>query len=313
MNPARMITVAIAAFVALIALSSMFFVVHEYDQALVLRLKKPVRMVSEPGLHFKIPLIEETLFFEKRILEWDGSPDQIPTSDNKYIYLDTMARWRIVDPLKFYQSVRNERGAQTRLDDIIDASARDAIASHKLLDSVRTSDRIYDVPMEEVRFELDPEQVGNVDIGREELTKLILKESIPLMADMGIELVDVRIKRVNYIESVRRKVYDRMISAQKRIAARYRSEGQGKHAEVIGQMERELKVIRSEAYRESQIIKGGADARATKIYADAYNRSPEFYSFMQTLESYRESVKGNHKLIITTNSDYYKYLKRASR
>lgn len=307
-NPAAIL---IALVVLLVLVFGSLFVVSEYEQAVVTRFQKPVRTVPEPGLHLKIPVIERVLRFDKRILEWDGYPEQIPTNDNKYIYLDTMARWRIVDPLLFLQSLRDERRAQSRLDDIIDAAARDMVASHVLIDAVRTSDRILEIPQEDSRFELDPEQVGKISVGREELARKILENARVLVAAMGIELLDVRIKRINYIESVRQKVYDRMISGQKRIAARYRSEGEGKHAEIVGGMNRELKKITSEAYREAQEIKGKADGKATRIYASAYNRAPEFYSFLQTLESYRTTIKGNSRLILTTDSDFYKYLKSA--
>ena len=248
-------------------------------------------------------------YFEKRLLEWDGSPNQIPTKDKRYIWVDTTARWRIADPLKFLQSVGSETGAHARLDDIIDSATRDYVTGHKLIEVVRNSNRLLS-KLEESEVAIESEDVvEKIKVGRDDLTRGILKQAKELIPQYGIELMDVRIKRINYVKEVRRKVYDRMISERKRAAEQYRSEGQGKKAEVEGEMKKELKRITSEAYRKAQEIKGKADAEAIKIYAEAYNKDPDFYSFLKTLETYKETIDGKSTIILTTDSDYYEYLK----
>jgi len=299
----------------IVLLNSTFYTLNEYEQAIITQFGRPVGgAVKEAGLHFKIPFIQKVHRFEKRILIWDGSADQIPTSDKKYIWLDTTARWRIIDPLLFYQSVGNVTGAQTRLDDIIDSAARDIVSSHLLIEVVRNTNKIIE----------RSEKMGNLEegidvsyerikIGREKLTEEILKRASELVPQYGIELLDVQIKRLNYVEDVRKKVYERMISERQRIASKYRSEGEGKKAEILGMKEKELNRIQSEAYRTAQEIKGEADGKATKIYADAYRVDPEFYAFMKTLEVYRNTIGSNSKVILTTDSDLYRYLKRVRK
>lgn len=291
-----------------------FFTLGEGKQAVITQFGRPVGgPIMQAGFHFKLPLIQKVYVFEKRVLEWDGDPNQIPTKDKKYIWVDTTARWRITDPLKFLQTVASEVGAQSRLDDIIDAVVRDHVSKNLLIELVRSS--TWQPPvLEGLEEELLGEEAlleQEVHLGREEITRAILKDASKLVPQYGIELVDVRIKRINYVESVQEKVYTRMISERKRIAAQYRSEGEGRKAEILGQMERELKRIRSEAYRKAQEIQGRADAQATRIYGDAYGRDPEFYSFFKTLETYKDASNSNAYLILTTDSDYYKYLKKA--
>ncbi|MFP4242466.1 MAG: protease modulator HflC [Chitinispirillaceae bacterium] len=295
---------------SIVVLLNGVYIVNETNQAIITQFGKPVgKTESEPGLHFKIPFIQKVYKFEKRWLEWDGDANQIPTEDKKYIWLDAYARWRISDPLLFFQTVQDERGAQTRLDDIIDGETRNAIADNNLIEIVRTSNRV-------MRFEnlpsdiIDTSALQKVELGREKIVNRILKRSSKLASEYGIELVDVRLKRINYSERVQQKVFERMISERLRIAEKYRSEGEGRSAEIEGQKERELKKITSEAYRKSQEIKGEADAQAAKIYAQAYSKDPEYYSFIKTLEGYETTMDEKSLLILSTENDYYKYLKK---
>ena len=260
-----------------------FFIVNEYEQAVITQFGKPI---GEPkrkaGLYFKIPFIQKITYFDKRLLEWDGYPTQIPTKDKKYIWVDTTARWRIIEPLKFFQSVYDERGAHGRLDDIIDAAVRDLVTSSNLVEIVRSSNRLLEEAGAVDEVFIEEEALETINKGREVIRKDILKRAKELVPQYGIELLDVRIKRVNYVEEVRKKVYDRMISERKRAAEQYRSEGKGKKAEIEGQTEKELKVILSLAYKDSQLIKGEADKKATDIYAEAYNQDPEFFAFLKS-------------------------------
>jgi membrane protease subunit HflC len=299
---------AIAALI-LIILSSSFYTVDMTEQVVITQFGEPVGdPLTAPGLHVKIPFIQKVNTFEKRLLEWDGDPNQIPTKDKKYLWVNTYARWRIVDPLKFLQSVHDELGAHSRLDDIIDAATRDYITSHLLIEVVRNSNREMAVAGTELEL-AEEVLMHQIEWGREEVTRQILEQASQVVPEYGIEMVDVRIKHINYVEEVRRKVYERMISERKRIAEKYRSEGQGKKAEIEGQREKELQRITSEAYRTAQEIIGQADAKATKIYAAAYNKDPEFYSYVKTLETYEETLGGGSWLLLTTDSDYLQYLK----
>lgn len=298
--------------IAIIVLASTFFIVTETQQAVVTEFGKPIEEVKEPGLHIKKPFIQKVHYFEDRLLEWDGYPTQIPTLDKKYIWVDTYARWRITSPLKFLQSVRNETGAQARLDDIIDSAVRNQITSHILIEAIRSSNRPMATEIGTEGEESAIVEIEKISIGRDGITSDILKEAQSITPQYGIELVDVRIKRINYVETVRRKVYDRMIAERKQMAEKYRSEGQALRMEILGKKERELKTILSEAYRKSEEIKGRADGEATKIYADAYNNDPEFYSFLRTMETYKNTLKQNSWLILTTEGDYFNYLKAFS-
>lgn len=285
------------------------YVVNEAEQAVVTQFGKPVGDVKYPGLHFKLPFAQNVNRFENRILKWDGDPNQIPTKDKKFIWVDTTARWRIADPLLFYTSVATERGAMGRLDDIIDSVVRDAVSNRLLVELVRGSDYIG---QEDERFEVDgvtipPELLA----GREEIMAGILTKAQASTPEYGIELIDVQIKRINYVEQVRTRVYERMINERKKVAAQYRSEGEGEKAEILGKMQRELKGISSEAYRKALEVRGAADAEAAAIYANAYNQDKEFYAFLRTLESYKKAIQKNGRLVISTDSDYYKYLKKA--
>lgn len=287
------------------------YVVNEAEQAIVTQFGKPVGDVVTRGLHFKLPFAQKVNRFEKRILKWDGDPNQIPTKDKKFIWIDTTARWKIADPLLFYTSVNSERGAQSRLDDIIDSVVRDAVSSRLLVELVRGSDyQAQDGNTE--RFEVDGVAIPlDQLVGREEIMAGILKKAQASTPEYGIELIDVQIKRINYVEQVRTRVYERMINERKKVAAQYRSEGEGEKAETLGKMQRELKEISSAAYRKVLEVRGAADAEAASIYANAYNQDKDFYAFLRTLESYKKSITKNGRLVISTDSDYYKYLKKA--
>ena len=291
-------------------LSGVVYVVDETKQVVITQFGKPVgEPITAAGLHFKTPFIQRAQYFEKRLMDWDGDPNQIPTKDKRYIWLDTTARWRITDALKFLQSVGTESGAHARLDDIINSATRDAITSHLLVEAIRNTNRILESTEKEEVVVFTEEVLEKIRVGREALAGMILEKAKVLAPQYGIELIDVRIKRINYVEAVRRKVYERMIAERKRAAEQYRSEGQGKKAEIEGQMGKELKQITSEAYRKAQGIRGKTDAETTRIYADAYNKDPAFYSFMKTLETYRNTIDENSTIILTTDSDYYQYLK----
>ncbi|MCH7673773.1 protease modulator HflC [candidate division KSB1 bacterium] len=296
---------------ALVFLMGSLFVVDETEQVIVLQFGRPIgEPITTAGLNFKIPFIQEVRKFDKRVLEWDGDENQIPTSDKKYIHVDTFGRWRIVDPLKFLQSVKgDELSAQSRLDDIIESATRNFISENLLLEAVRNTNREMQTTIEEQGRIGTQRIVLEIKKGREQITREILAKAAEAMPEFGIELLDVRIKRINYIEEVREKVYERMISERKRIAEKSRSEGQGRKAEIDGERQKEYQRISSEAYREAQKIKGRGDAEATRIYANSFGRDPEFYSFIETLESYKKTMNSNTTLILSTNSEYLKYLK----
>jgi membrane protease subunit HflC len=300
--------------VIVIVLFRGFYTLEEGQQAIVLQFGRPVSAtVTEAGLHVKLPFVQEVRRFEKRLLVWDGDPNQIPTKGREFIWVDTTARWRIADARKFLENVASEEGAQNRLNDILDSVVRDQVSSSELVELVRSAS--WKVPEDELLKEVPKEQEEElkreIARGREQITRTILAEARKIIPQYGIELVDVRIKRLDYVESVRAKVYERMISERKRIAAQFRSEGEGRSAEILGTMEKELRQIRSTAYRRVQEVQGKADADATRIYGQAYNKNPEFYAFLRTLESYKEKTNKNSVMILTTGSDFYQYIKKA--
>jgi len=301
----------VAGFAFLVLLSSSLYTLSETQQAIITQFGEPKdQAVTAPGLHLKVPFIQVVHRFDKRWLEWDGDANQITTKDKKYIWVDVYARWRIGDPLRFYQRVRDERGGQSRLDDIVDGETRNAVASFDLIEVVRSSNRDFEVTEDLAEF-ATTEDLRDIHSGRQGITRTILEKASRITPEFGIELVDVQIKRINYVDEVQAKVYERMISERKRIAERSRSEGQGRAAEIRGQKEKELKSIQSEAYKKSQEIRGRADAQATAIYARAYNKDSEFYQFMKTLESYRTSLGQDVWLILDSNSEFLRYLKRS--
>ena len=314
MKNALNIGLAVVALAIFFTVSGTFYALEEGQQAVILQFGRTVgEPVTDAGLHVKLPFIQDVQRFEKRLLIWDGDPNQIPTKGREFIWVDTMARWRIADAKKFLENVATESGAQSRLDDIIDSVVRDQVSASELVELVRSAS--WEVPpgeiLEEVPAEVRQELTKKIARGREEITRIILAEARKIIPQYGIELVDVRIKRLNYVDSVQEKVYARMISERKRIAARFRSEGEGRSAEILGTMEKELRQIRSVAYRKVQEIRGKADAEATRVYGSAYNSDPEFYAFSRTLESYKEAQNKNSVLILTTDGDYYRYLKEA--
>ncbi|HIC91290.1 MAG TPA: protease modulator HflC [Syntrophaceae bacterium] len=298
--------------IGFIVVSGAAFVVDETQQVVITQFGKAVgEPITEPGLYFKIPFVQQANYFPKNLLEWDGEAGQIPTLDKTFIWVDTFARWKIVDPLKFFQSVNNETAALARLDDIIDPAVRNAITSYPLIEAVRNSNRemdIFEVGLE--GFKRQP--IPPVKVGREKITQMILEQAKPKLAKFGIELVDVRIKRINYVEEVRKTVYQRMIAERKQIAEKFRSEGRGESQKIEGDKEKEMRRITSEAYRKAQEIKGKADAEATRIYAEAFSRDPDFYSFVKTLDIYKDTLGKDSTLILGTDSDFFKYLKKYS-
>jgi membrane protease subunit HflC len=290
--------------------SSSFFVVDESKQVVITQFGKPQgKPIIEAGIHFKTPFIQHANFFEKRWLEWDGDANQITTKDKKYIWVDTYARWRIIDPLKFFETMGDETGAQSRLDDIIDGETRVAAAKYELLELVRSSNREMELTFSAGEKKTDQSEF-HITNGRIEVSKQILAKIRLVTPNYGIEIVDFRIKRLNYVESVRKKVYERMISERKRIAEQYRSEGQGRNAEIIGQTQKELERIQSEAYKISEEVKGKADAEATRIYAEAFSKDPGLYKFLKNMEALNNTMSQQQTFITTTDSEFFELLKK---
>jgi modulator of FtsH protease HflC len=292
---------------AIIIVYDGFFIVEEGQQVVITQFGAPVGdPVTEAGLHFKMPFVQHTEIFEKKILIWDGEPNQIPTNDKTYVYLDVTARWRISNALQFLQAVNNQTRAQSLLSDIIDGTVRDMVNKNDLIEIIRSSDWSLDTMSDSTAAATIGHKPEN---GRDQISNQILEIASKVTPQYGIELIDVMMKRVNYIESVRLKVYDRMISERKRIAAEKRSMGEGEKAEILGTVDRKLKEIISTANKEALTIKGKADAEATKIYGEAYSKDPDFYAFQKTLESYPSIVGKNSSLILSSDSDLYRYLK----
>jgi len=292
---------------AIIIVYDGFFIVEEGQQVVITQFGAPVGdPVTEAGLHFKMPFVQHTEIFEKKILIWDGDPNQIPTNDKTFVYLDVTARWRISNALQFLQAVNNQARAQSLLSDIIDGTVRDMVNKNDLIEIIRSSDWSTDTMSDSTAVAAIGHKPEN---GRDKISDQILEIAQKVTPQYGIELIDVMIKRVNYIESVRLKVYDRMISERKRIAAEKRSVGEGEKAEILGTVDRRLKEIISGANKEAVTIMGKADAQATKIYGDAYSQDPDFYAFQKTLESYPSIVGKNSSLILSSDSDLYRYLK----
>ncbi|MDM8515230.1 protease modulator HflC [Desulfobacterales bacterium HSG16] len=286
------------------------FIVDETELVVITQFQRIVgKPVTEPGLYFKIPFIQNARYLPKNLQQWDGDPGEIPTVAKKYIWVDTFARWKIVDAIKFLETVSTVESARLRLDEIIDPAVRNFITSNSLIEAVRSTDRKLDIT-EAGLEDLQKEQHSyEVKMGREKITQGILEQARPKLSPFGIELVDVKIKRINYVESVREKVYERMIAERRQIAEKFRSEGKGEASKIIGDKDRDLKKIFSESYRKAQEIKGEADALAAKIYAKAYNVDPDFYSFVRTLKIYREALDKDSQLVLSTDSEIFKFLK----
>ncbi len=288
----------------LMVASGMFFTVNETEQVVITQMGKPVgNPITEPGLHIKLPFIQQANYFDKRFLAWDGNPNQIPTKDKRFIWVDTYARWRIVDPLLFFQRLRDQYHAQSRLSDILDGGTRNVVARHLLIELVRSKN------FERTSEISDSKEMNTpIKFGRQALAEEVLSNASKRARPLGIEILDFKFKRINYVEQVRKEVYARMISERMRIAEQYRSEGAGEAARIEGEMERQLKIISSNAYMQAQSIKGAADANATAIYADAYGKAPGFYGFFRTLESYRKALKNDTTIVLSTGSEFLKYI-----
>lgn len=307
----RNIFILLIAFVAIVLIFKSFFILDETQQAIVTQFGRPVgEPRTDPGPNLVIPFIQKVQFFDKRYLEWDGDANQVPTKDKKFIFVDAYARWEITDPLQFFMRLKDERAAQSRLDDILDGETRNAIASHELLDIVRSTNRepeVADTIIEQL------ESLDEISVGRDKIEAMILEKANQRTTDLGIRILDFRFKRANYVDEVRQRVYDRMISERNRIADQFRSEGQGEARKIDGDKERDLAQIKSEAFREAETIRGQADAEATAIYANSYNRNAEtrkLYNFLRSMEALEKSLDEETNIIITTDNELYRYLKK---
>ena len=315
MRKPQLIIIAVVVFIALVVLVSSAFIVNETQQVIITQFGKPVGdPIVTPGIHFKIPLIQDAHFFDKRFLEWDGNPNQVPTKDKRFIWVDTYARWHIADPLLFFQRVHDEIGAHSRLDDILDGEVRNAIARHDLVELIRSTNREPQIS-EDLTAGEQAETFLQIEVGRDQITRSIIEVAALRTVELGIELMDLRFKRINYVEEVQSKIFDRMISERQRVAERFRSEGQGEASKILGDKERDLKQIQSEAYRTAQEIIGKADAEAAAIYAKAYNQSREsqdFYQFIKTMETYKTALTEKDWLILSTEGDFFKFIQKQS-
>jgi membrane protease subunit HflC len=294
-----------------ILLFGSFYSIDETEQVIITQFGAPVGdAITVPGLQMKIPFIQNVNRFDKRFLEWDGDQNQVPTKDKKFIFVDSYARWQIIDPLQFFRRLRDERGAQSRLDDILDGETRNAVASHDLVELVRTSNREPD--MEADIFEVIEDSLETIEVGRIAIQDIVLELANERASDLGIAILDFRFKRINYVEEVQRTVYDRMISERNKIADLFRSEGQGEASRIEGEKERELLEIQSEAFREAREIQGRGDARAAAIYNEAYNRDAstrELYDFVKAMEAYENSFDKSTSIFLSTDTEFFKYLK----
>jgi len=305
----KSIIISVLVIIILIGLNSSVFIVQEKDQVVITQFGKPVgEAIIEPGMYFKLPLIQDANYFEKRYMEWNGAPNQVPTKDKKFIFVDTYARWQITDPLQFFKRLTNERGAHSRIDDILDGDTRNFIANNDIEEAVRTSNRIP----ESSDTEIIGDSLAKIYVGRDKIQKMILESANKQTADLGIKILDFRFKRINYVQEVQNQVYERMKSERFRIADKFRSEGQGEASRINGEKERELKNIQSIAFRDAEMIKGKADATAASIYAKAYDRSSQsrsLYGFLKSMETFEKTFDGKTSIFISTDSELYKYLK----
>ena len=307
----RMKYIIILLAIIILGISLSIYITDETEQVIVTRLGKPVgNSIVNPGVHLKIPFFDTPHYFDKRVLEWDGQRNQIPTKDKRFIWVDTYARWQIINPLLFYKRLRDERGAHSRLDDIIDGETRNVIANNDLIEVVRSTNRSEETADSVIAQETN--SLTDIMTGRHHIANEILKNSQERTTDLGIEILDFKFKRINYVKEVQEKVFERMITERKRIADKYRSEGEGEASRINGEKDRELQRIKSEAFKTAEEIKGKADAKATVIYTQAYNQnsqSRDFYEFIKTMDTYKNTIDSNTKLIFSTKSDFYKFLK----
>lgn len=297
---------------SLVLVGSASFIVNETHQVVVTQFGRPVgEAITSPGIYFKIPFIQKANFFDKRYMEWDGDRAQVSTEEKQLIFVDSYARWQITDPLQFFKRLTNERGAQSRIDDILDGETKDYIAKNKIKDLVRSSNR---TPIQSDLLEGElKDSLANIEVGRAKIQDEILKSANEQAADLGIIILDFRFKRINYVQDVKNRVYERMKSERYKIADKFRSEGQGEASRINGEKERELKTIQSEAFRKAEEIKGNADGEAASIYAAAYNKtsqSKELYAFLKSLETFQKTFDDETSVILSTDSELYKYLKK---
>lgn len=323
MNQTKSTLIFAIAFFAFITVNSSFYIIDEGKQAIVTQFGKPIGTpVTNAGMHFKKPFIQEVRYIDKRILSWDGYPNQIPTKDKKYIKVDTTARWKITDALKFIQTVQNERGAKARLDTILDGHTRDVISNHNLVEAVRNSNAILDniaAKKEEIKTRkangepiIEEEISGEVDkiaVGREQLSQMIVEKAQEECKTLGIELIDVQLRRISYEKSVEKKVYERMISERQRVAQKIRSIGKGEKAKIEGRLTKDLNKIESEAYRKAELVRGKAQAQATAIYAKSLKQDPKFYEFIKSMESYKKAIKNDSKFILSSDNEFLKFFR----
>lgn len=298
----------------LFGLSTTVYTINEGEQAIILKFGEPIsdKPIDDAGLHFKVPFVNTVHKFEKRILEWDGKPEEIPTKDNKYIYIDSFARWIISDPLKFYKSARNEMIAQSLLDDIIDGSVRNEITGKVMEEIVRFSDRELPKGNSDNLAALsnnDDSKDISKSGARKEITNNILNSVSEKLLDLdiGIKVIDVQLKRIDYNARVQQDLFNRMITFQNTIAEKYRAQGRGQKEEIIGQTIQKEKEILSSSYLDAQKIRGKADAEAVKIYAESYNKAPKFYNFIETLNAYKKTIDSSTSLILSTDNKFLRY------
>jgi modulator of FtsH protease HflC len=307
---AKYILISITAILLLIVLFQSTFIVQEYEQVVITQFGKPVgNAITSPGIYFKAPFIQKTNFFEKRFMEWEGDPNQVPTEDKKYIFIASYARWQITDPLKFFKRLTNEKMAQSRIDDIVDGETRNFVAKHNLEELVRSSNR---TPVTDSISGVTADSLSQIIVGREKIQHMILKQANKETADLGIVILDFRFKRINYVKEVQEQVFERMRSERFNMAEKFRSEGQGEASRINGDRDRELKTIQSKAFKDAEEIKGKADAEAANIYASAYNQSAmsqNLYAFLKSMETFEKTFNEKSAIILSTDSELYKYLK----
>jgi membrane protease subunit HflC len=308
----KQITIGIAAFFVLLCLLLSTYTVREYEQVIVTQFGRPIgNAITKPGINFKLPFIQTANVFEKRFMEWVGDPNQLPTKDKKFIFVETYARWQITDPLQFFKRLTNERGAQSRLDDILDGETRNVVAKNNIEELVRSSNR---KPELDSISEVLGDSLATVFVGRDKMQNMILASANKQAKELGIKILDFRFKRINYVQEVQTQVYERMKSERFRIADKFRSEGQGEAARINGEKDRELKTVQSVAFRKAEEIKGKADANAASIYSSAYNQSAQsksLYSFLKSMETLEKTFSEKTSVILSTNSEIYKYLKKS--
>lgn len=321
MNSKIPLIIIVLAFLGFVTFASSAYRLPEWEQAIITQFGKPIgKPITKAGLHFRVPIMHEVHRLDKRILNWDGNPNQIPTKDKKYIWVDTTARWKIVDPLLFIQSVRDEDGARSRLNAILDSATRDVISNHNLVEAVRNSDDILAAIAERKArvakgesLSDEEEVIGEIEkilVGREHLSRMIIDKARGELTVIGVKIIDVQLRRIAYEASVEQKVYERMIAERQRIAQKIRSVGIGEQAKIRGKIDKDLKAIQSEAYRKAEMIKGAADAKAIRVYASAMNADPAFYEFLRTMEAYKKALPDDTRLILSTDNRFLRYLRK---